>query len=113
MTKELQRAANVLEWEIDESEISICTREDGSDYLLGAGGFGRVSSLSSCVGARARACARACAGACALLEWEIDESKVSKDGSDPLPGAGGFGQLSPWSSCSALARACFHAHQPP
>ena len=42
VTKELERAANILEWEIDEADISICTHPDGSDFLLGAGGFGKA-----------------------------------------------------------------------
>ena len=48
VNKELQRAANILEWEIEESDISICTHPDGSDYLLGAGGFGKVRMLAAC-----------------------------------------------------------------
>ena len=45
VTKELQRAADVLEWEIDEKDIFICTHADGTDVLLGAGGFGKVVML--------------------------------------------------------------------
>ena len=30
---------------IDPAEIEICKREDGSEYLLGAGSFGEVHAL--------------------------------------------------------------------
>lgn len=39
---------------IDPGEISICKREDGSDWLLGAGSFGKVTSAA--VGVSFAAC---------------------------------------------------------
>ncbi len=33
--------------EIDPAEIDMCKREDGSDYLLGAGSFGEVGRLNN------------------------------------------------------------------
>ena len=45
MDKELERIARVDGWLINASEIAICTREDGSDWLLGVGGFGQVAPV--------------------------------------------------------------------
>lgn len=39
---EMDKAATLKGWEIPKSAISICKREDGSDWLLGHGGFGEV-----------------------------------------------------------------------
>ena len=33
------------DWEIDPRDITICRREDGSDYKLGAGAYGTVRLL--------------------------------------------------------------------
>ena len=39
---ELERASSLKGWEIHPSAISVCKREDGSDWLLGSGGYGQV-----------------------------------------------------------------------
>ena len=39
---ELERVASLKGWEIPASAIELCKREDGSDYLLGEGGFGQA-----------------------------------------------------------------------
>ena len=41
--KELERIARVDGWLIPPSDIAICVKEDGSDWLLGVGGFGQVA----------------------------------------------------------------------
>ena len=45
MDKELERIARVDGWLIPAADIAICTREDGSDWLLGVGGFGQVAPI--------------------------------------------------------------------
>ena len=35
---------SLLGWAIDPSEITITKRKDGSDWVLGAGTYGKVSS---------------------------------------------------------------------
>lgn len=34
------------DWEIDPRDITICRREDGSDYKLGAGAYGTVRRVT-------------------------------------------------------------------
>lgn len=38
-------AALVHAWDLDPSEIAVCKRPDGSDWLLGTGSFGQVSTI--------------------------------------------------------------------
>jgi len=40
---ELEKHSHLKGWEIAKSAITICKREDGSDWLLGHGGFGEVT----------------------------------------------------------------------
>lgn len=40
---ELEKVASLKGWEIPAAAIEICRKEDGTDYLLGEGGFGQVS----------------------------------------------------------------------
>ena len=44
----LERINSLQGWRIEEGDIRICKRADGSDWLLGKGGFGNASpSLES------------------------------------------------------------------
>ena len=41
-------------WQLLADDLTVCIRTDGSDWILGAGGFGRVCScLSVCLGTHA------------------------------------------------------------
>lgn len=40
---DLEKVASLKGWEIPANAIEICRHEDGSDYLLGEGGFGQVT----------------------------------------------------------------------
>ena len=43
----LSRTTSMNGWEIDNQDIVILTREDGSDWLLGQGSYGQASSVTS------------------------------------------------------------------
>ena len=43
--RHLEQASSIHSWEIDPASIEICKREDGSDHLLGTGGYGQACLL--------------------------------------------------------------------